>query len=132
MATKALAIEWGAMGSPVNAWRRTFVYTPGAAPDPGRPDSAAPKSGSKIPVGRLATTDDIAAAVAYLASPAGPMINGQRPFPWMVAGPRSRSTSTTAPERERDDLAAAGETDTAELISRIESLDLNWGHGDGN
>jgi len=46
--------------------------------DPGRPDPRR-RSPGKIPVGRLATTDDIAAAVAYLASPAGRMIKRPRP-----------------------------------------------------
>ncbi len=75
MATKALAIEWGRFGLTVNALAPTFVYTPGAAPILDDPVRGAEILG-KIPVGRLATTDDIAAAVAYLASPAGRMVNG--------------------------------------------------------
>ena len=75
MATKALAIEWGRYGLTVNALAPTFVYTPGAAPILDDPIRGA-EVRAKIPVGRLATTDDIAAAVAYLASPAGRMING--------------------------------------------------------
>lgn len=75
MATKALAIEWGRHGLTVNALAPTFVYTPGAAPILDDPVRGAEVRG-KIPVGRLATTDDIAAAVAYLASPAGRMVNG--------------------------------------------------------
>ena len=75
MATKALAIEWGRFGLTVNALAPTFVYTPGAAPILDDPIKGA-EVRAKIPVGRLATTDDIAAAVAYLASPAGRMVNG--------------------------------------------------------
>jgi NAD(P)-dependent dehydrogenase (short-subunit alcohol dehydrogenase family) len=75
MATKALAIEWGRFGLTINALAPTFVYTPGAAPILDDPVRGA-EVRAKIPVGRLATTDDIAAAVAYLASPAGRMVNG--------------------------------------------------------
>jgi hypothetical protein len=32
----------------------------------------------------------------------------------------------------RDTLAAGDSTDTAEVISRIEAMGLEWGHSDGN
>jgi NAD(P)-dependent dehydrogenase (short-subunit alcohol dehydrogenase family) len=75
MMTKVLAVEWAPLGITVNAVAPTFVYTPGTAPildDPGwRLDVM-----SKIPLGKLATPDDVTAAVVYLSSAAGRMVTG--------------------------------------------------------
>jgi hypothetical protein len=49
-----------------------------------------------------------------------------------VGDPSGRASVEQAVAVLRDDLAAAGATDTTELISRIESLGLAWGHSDGN
>jgi hypothetical protein len=49
-----------------------------------------------------------------------------------VGDPAGRVSVDRASAILRDGLAAAGETDTAELISRIELLGLAWGHSDGN
>ena len=75
--TRMLAIEWAAHGIRVNAVA------------PGRLDTASPSRArtgadqaymtamlAKIPLGRLATVDEVAAAVAYLASPAASSITG--------------------------------------------------------
>jgi NAD(P)-dependent dehydrogenase (short-subunit alcohol dehydrogenase family) len=72
---RALAMEWGAGGVTVNAVAPTWIYTPGTAgrlDDPGfLRDTLA-----RIPVGRIGTPDDVAAAVLYLASPAAGLVTG--------------------------------------------------------
>lgn len=75
MMTKALAVEWAPLGITVNAVAPTFVYTPGTAPILDDPDWRRDVM-SKIPLGKLAMPDDVAAAVTYLASPAGRMVTG--------------------------------------------------------
>ena len=49
-----------------------------------------------------------------------------------VGDPAGRGAVEQATVLLRDRLAEAGETDTEGLISRIESLGLEWGQGDGN
>jgi hypothetical protein len=49
-----------------------------------------------------------------------------------VGEPSGRASVEQATGFLRDSLAAAGTTDTAGLIDRIESLGLAWGHSDGN
>lgn len=73
--TKQLAVEWARYGVNVNALAPTFVETPGTKPildDPVRRADVI----SKIPLGHVATIDDIAAAVIYLASSAARMVTG--------------------------------------------------------
>ena len=73
--TRALALEWAPHGINVNAVAPTFVETPGTKPildDPIRRANVL----SKIPLGQMASIDDIAAAVIYLASPASRMMTG--------------------------------------------------------
>jgi NAD(P)-dependent dehydrogenase (short-subunit alcohol dehydrogenase family) len=73
--TKELALEWAHQGINVNALAPTFVETPGTKPildDPVRRADVL----SKIPLGHVATIDDIAAAVIYLASSASRMVTG--------------------------------------------------------
>ena len=76
MLTKVLALEWSSRGVTVNAVAPTFVYTPGTAE---RLDDPVYLAGvvDRIPIGRVATIDDVAAAVIFLASPAGGMVTGQ-------------------------------------------------------
>lgn len=76
MLTKALALEWGPNGINVNAVAPTFVRTPGTAE---RLDTTAFRDNviSQIPLGHVASLTDVAAAVQYLASPAGSMVNGE-------------------------------------------------------
>ena len=73
--TKVLALEWSPAGVTVNAVAPTWVYTPGTA---GRLDDPTFLAAvlARIPAGRVATTDEIAAAFLYLASPAAAMVTG--------------------------------------------------------
>lgn len=73
--TKALAAELAPMGVRVNAVAPTFVETPMTRPmleDPSFKDFVI----GMIPMGRVATGADVAAAVVYLASPAAGMVTG--------------------------------------------------------
>lgn len=76
MLTKALALEWGPEGINVNAVAPTFVRTPGTAE---RLDTKEFRENvlKMIPLGRVGSLTDVAAAVIYLASPAGSMVNGE-------------------------------------------------------
>lgn len=76
MLTRALALEWGPKGINVNAVAPTFVRTPGTAE---RLDTKEFRENvlKMIPLGRVGTLTDVAAAVIYLASPAGSMLNGE-------------------------------------------------------
>ena len=75
MMTKALALEWAKNAITVNAIAPTFIYTPGTAPILDEPETRAAVL-SKIPLGQFALTNDVAAAVIYLASDAGRMVTG--------------------------------------------------------
>ena len=73
--TRALALEWSARGVTVNAVAPTFIYTPGTAE---RLDDPTYLAGvlAKLPIGKVGTINDVAAAVIYLASPAAAMVTG--------------------------------------------------------
>jgi len=73
--TRVLALEWSEQGVTVNAVGPTFIYTPGTAE---RLDTPEYLEGvlSRLPIGRVGTITDVAAAVIYLASPAGAMVSG--------------------------------------------------------
>ncbi len=73
--TRTLALEWGGSGVIVTGVAPTFTYTAGTAERLDTP-SFRDEVLSKIPTGRFATIEDIAAAVQYLASDAGEMANG--------------------------------------------------------
>jgi NAD(P)-dependent dehydrogenase (short-subunit alcohol dehydrogenase family) len=73
--TRVLALEWSRHGVTVNAVAPTFIYTPGTKErldDPAFRDKVL----ERIPLGRVGTIDDVAAAVIYLASPAGGLVTG--------------------------------------------------------
>lgn len=73
--TKALAVELAPLGIRVNAVAPTFVETSMTRPmleDPSFKDFVL----SMIPMGKVATVEDVAAAVVFLASPAARMITG--------------------------------------------------------
>ncbi len=59
----------------VNAVAPTFIYTPGTAE---RLDDPTYLAGvlAKLPIGKVGTINDVAAAVIYLASPAAAMVTG--------------------------------------------------------
>jgi NAD(P)-dependent dehydrogenase (short-subunit alcohol dehydrogenase family) len=73
--TRVLALEWSAFGVNVNAIAPTFIYTPGTAD---RLDDPAyrQKVIDRLPIGRVGKITDVAAAVIYLASPAGALVTG--------------------------------------------------------
>jgi 2-deoxy-D-gluconate 3-dehydrogenase len=73
--TKVLALEWSNRGVTVNAVAPTFIYTPGTAERLDQPEYLAGVL-DRLPIGRVGTTTDVAAAVLYLASPAGAMVSG--------------------------------------------------------
>ena len=73
--TRALAIEWAAHGIRVNAVAPTYVRTALTAPLFENPELAA-RIVAVTPLGRVAEPEDIAAAIAFLASPAAGMITG--------------------------------------------------------
>jgi NAD(P)-dependent dehydrogenase (short-subunit alcohol dehydrogenase family) len=74
--TKALAVEWARDGIRVNAVAPTFVDTPLTRPyfeDPEFRDEVLER---RLPTGRLATLDDVAHAVRYLACDASASVTG--------------------------------------------------------
>ncbi|MDQ3128329.1 MAG: glucose 1-dehydrogenase [Chloroflexota bacterium] len=73
--TKVLALEWSPHGVTVNAVAPTWTYTPGTAERLDDPEFLASVL-ARIPAGRVATTDEIACAFLYLASPAAAMVTG--------------------------------------------------------
>jgi NAD(P)-dependent dehydrogenase (short-subunit alcohol dehydrogenase family) len=73
--TKAMAIELAEQNIRVNSVAPTFVDTP-LVRQVVNTDEKRDFLFSKIPLGHLAETEDIAAAVAYLASPAARMVTG--------------------------------------------------------
>ena len=75
MLTRVLALEWAEFGVTVNALAPTFVETELAAQTLNRPGVRAFWE-SRIPLGRLATTADVATAVRYLVSPEANFITG--------------------------------------------------------
>jgi len=72
---RTLAVEWGRHGVTVNAVAPTFLDTALTRERLQRPEYRDYVLGM-IPVGRLATVEEVAAAVIYLASPEAGMVNG--------------------------------------------------------
>lgn len=73
--TRVLALEWSSLGITVNAVAPTFIHTPGTAErldDPAYLQNVI----ARLPIGRVGTITDVAAAVIYLASPAGALVTG--------------------------------------------------------
>ena len=73
--TKVLALEWASSGVTVNAVAPTFIRTPGTAERLDQPEFLEDVL-SRIPVGHVGTTSDVAGAVIYLASPAAGLVTG--------------------------------------------------------
>jgi NAD(P)-dependent dehydrogenase (short-subunit alcohol dehydrogenase family) len=74
--TRALAVEWARAGVRVNAVAPTFVETPLTAPMLADPRFRAEVLDRRLPTGRLATVDDVAHAVRYLACDASHSVTG--------------------------------------------------------
>jgi NAD(P)-dependent dehydrogenase (short-subunit alcohol dehydrogenase family) len=73
--TRVLALEWAPFGITVNCVAPTFIRTPGTAERLDQPEFLADVL-TRIPVGRVGTTTDVAGAVIYLASPAASLVTG--------------------------------------------------------
>jgi len=73
--TKVLALEWGPHGVTVNTVAPTFVRTPGTAERLDRPEFLQDVL-TRIPIGRVGTTSEVAAAVIFLASESAGLVNG--------------------------------------------------------
>lgn len=73
--TKAMAVELAARGIRVNSVAPTFVETPMTRPMLDDPEFSGFVK-RMIPLGTVASTEDIAQAVLYLCGPAGKMITG--------------------------------------------------------
>jgi NAD(P)-dependent dehydrogenase (short-subunit alcohol dehydrogenase family) len=72
--TEALAMEWASSGIRVNALAPTAVLTPSR--EHLLQGEVLQKILSRIPLGRLATPDDLVNATIYLASPASDFVTG--------------------------------------------------------
>lgn len=73
--TKALAVELGPVGIRVNAVAPTYIETPMTVPFLADPVFRA-ETLRRIPLNRLGTVQDVAAAVTFLASPSAGLITG--------------------------------------------------------
>ena len=75
LVTKVLALEWARHGVTVNAIAPTWIYTPGTAERLDDPAFLAEVL-ARIPIGRVGTTADVAAAVVFLSSHASGLVTG--------------------------------------------------------
>jgi NAD(P)-dependent dehydrogenase (short-subunit alcohol dehydrogenase family) len=73
--TKVMAIELAPHGIRVNSLAPTFIETPLTAPMFARPEFSK-WAHERIPLGRLGTPDEVAAAALFLASPAASLVTG--------------------------------------------------------
>jgi NAD(P)-dependent dehydrogenase (short-subunit alcohol dehydrogenase family) len=73
--TRVLALEWSRYGVTVNGVAPTFIRTPGTAERLNTPAFAADVL-SRLPIGRVGDTMDVAGAVIYLASQAADLVTG--------------------------------------------------------
>jgi len=76
--TEALALEWASDGIRVNALAPTAVLTPSRQET--LKGEVLQRILSRIPLGRLATPEDLVSAAVYLASPASDFVTGHTLF----------------------------------------------------
>ncbi|MEE8602124.1 SDR family oxidoreductase [Euzebya tangerina] len=74
--TKSLAIEWGRSGVRINAVAPGTIYSSGMDTYDESFRTHAARRASKIPVGRVGTESETAAAITFLLSPAAAFITG--------------------------------------------------------
>ena len=77
--TQTLAAEWGRYGIRTNALSPGIVNTPGSAEKLFPTQEIRDALASRVPLGRLATEADVAAAAAYLMSDDAAYVNGAVP-----------------------------------------------------
>ena len=75
--TRVLAYEWAKLGICVNAVAPGTIETPTRAAYFAENPEARAAMLARVPVGRFATADELAGAVAYLAGPDGAFVTGQ-------------------------------------------------------
>jgi 3-oxoacyl-[acyl-carrier protein] reductase len=75
--TRVAAVEWGPRGVRVNAVGPGYCETPLLATAVEQGAFSVEDVTSRVPLGRLGASEDVAAAVAFLASPAAAYVNGQ-------------------------------------------------------
>ena len=73
--TKAMAVELAPQGIRVNSVAPTFIETPLTKPMFENPECHKDVL-SRIPIGKIGQTEDVANAVVFLASPASGMVTG--------------------------------------------------------
>ncbi len=74
--TRVLALEWAPHGVTVNAIGPTFIYTPGTAERLDEPEFRKDVE-ARIPMGRVGTIAEVAAAAIFLSTPGSGLITGQ-------------------------------------------------------